>query len=87
MDIIEPRTNLDIIRDLLSFVENNQWQEREVGCGRGCCSKWKTLCPECDQEEEKGHGEGCRVAKLIKEAEAFIIVEEELVTGASGYGG
>ncbi len=83
-DIIEPRTNADIIRDLLGHIE--EWVRKYERCPRGCCGEWKTECPSCGAEEGdyddpatyRTHEPTCQLAKLIREAEAFLAAEDEI---------
>jgi len=82
----EPRTNLDIIRDLIDKVKEHEWVEHYQRCGRGCCGEWSTRCDSCHADEGdyakpetyRQHKEGCQLAALIAEAEAYLRVEERL---------
>lgn len=85
MELVEPRTNTDIMRDLLEHVQRHEWVEHYQRCGRGCCGEWETTCPSCDapegdydKDDYQTHKPGCRLAALILEAETFIRIEEQL---------
>lgn len=86
LDVVEPRTTADIVRDLLARVEAGEWVEMYNRCSKGCCGEWSTECPSCgahegdydDPNAYRQHKEGCRLKALIVEAEAFLAVEEEL---------
>lgn len=75
----EPRTTVDIVRDLLGFVQEHEWAEVTHHCGRGChCVRGHSVeCPTCDAEQPN-HKDDCRLAASIREAEAFIAAEEWL---------
>jgi hypothetical protein len=74
---VEPRTTLDIMRDLLCIAEEYEWVMVDNYCGRGChCYKGSTSeCPTC-KGEEPNHKPDCQRYALIKEANAFLSVEE-----------
>lgn len=79
----EPRTHLDIIRDLLEFTQDREWTgETNTSCS--CHPEYARSCPECGSLEypHKGdprtHTENCRLAKLISETEAYLRIEEGL---------
>lgn len=83
----EPRTHLDIMRDLLEFAQDHEWVDEDVYCGRGCnCLRGShTICPECKAEkgqygteQYRQHEPGCRLHALILEAETYIDVEQQL---------
>jgi hypothetical protein len=85
--MIEPRTNTDIIRDLLSELQEREWVEvRRAGCQRGCCGDvYTTECTSCGAEEGdyksetyRHHKPGCKLGALILEAETFIRIEDQL---------
>lgn len=75
----EPRTTVDIMRDLLGFVEEHEWVEVTHYCGRGChCVRGSgEECPTCEGEKPH-HKPDCRRAAIIRETEAFIAAEEQL---------
>jgi len=75
----EPRTTLDIMRDLLRVAEEHEWIVVDHYCGRGChCSEGSSSqCPTC-KGVEPNHKEGCQTHALFKEMDAFIRVEESL---------
>lgn len=86
----EPRSNVDIIRDLVDFLQPFEWQLKYERCPRGCCREPVTKCTECGATvpdppdllepqvpEEPKHKEGCRLDKTLREAEAFLRVEEK----------
>ncbi len=84
----EPRTTLDIIRGLLEFAQEREWVGEYMSCARGCCRYWKVHCLECGADQgEPGsdayqkHEPGCRLAASIREAEAFLAVEDEIDHG------
>ena len=85
VNTIESRTTKNIVDDLLQFVYGHEWVEQYFACGMGCCGEWKTICPSCgaDQgiyrsENYQKHESDCKLAALIKEAEAYVIVENEI---------
>jgi hypothetical protein len=81
---IEPRTTLDIMRDLLRFTEEYEWSGREnTACH--CHPEYTSACPECHviegehgKDRYRTHSPDCRLHALIKETDAFIRVEESL---------
>jgi hypothetical protein len=85
-ELVVPRTNADILRDLLDRVKENEWVEQYTRCGRGCCGDWTTECPSCKVEQGddyrsetyRQHKPGCQLAALILEAETYLSVEEKL---------
>jgi hypothetical protein len=86
-DIIEPRTHLNMIRDLLAFAEEHKWVEGTGGCGRGCCTTTYVRCPEChadqgsyhkNRETYRKHEPGCKLAALILECTTYLEVEDAL---------
>ena len=77
----EPRTLLDMC-DLLDFARDRQWSG-QVNTRCHCHPEYADACPECHvlerehgSHEQNDHEEGCRLAALITEAEAFIIAEQ-----------
>jgi hypothetical protein len=89
--MIEPRTNTDIIRDLLSELQEREWVEVRRSKGCNCCpDTWETICTSCDAEvaggydprgrwvESRDHKPGCKLAALILEAETFVRIEDQL---------
>ena len=60
----------EIIQDLLTSLRETEWIETYVRCG--CCGDWKDLCPNCRQNQEKGHSEYCQLALRIRQAEAYL---------------
>ena len=80
----EPRTTVDIMRDLLEVVQEKEFTTEQVRCSRSCCYDWWTSCSECSAREEgykepEKHDDDCKLAALIKEAEGFIKVEEDIL--------
>lgn len=83
----EPRTNLDIFRDLLAALKDREWVEVRHAKPCNCChDTWETECSSCGAEagdymnddNYKQHKPGCTLAALILEAETFIRIEEQL---------
>jgi hypothetical protein len=87
----EPRTVTDIMRDLLSELQNREWIEVRESKGCNCCpDTWTTACTSCGAEvtgshDAKGrwvasreHKPDCALAALIRETEAFLRIEEQL---------
>jgi hypothetical protein len=74
----EPRTTADIIRDFLEFTQEHEWFMEYIRCGHGCCGKWEHHCLSCGNDQKSGHKSDCRLASMIKEAEAFLAVENEI---------
>lgn len=79
MDPVEPKTTVDIVRDLLRFVEEGEWVEVTQYCNRGCSCNLGTeiICNTCNGEKPN-HAVNCERAAIIREANAFIMVEEGL---------
>lgn len=75
----DPRTHVDIMRDLLGMVREHEWISVTHYCGRGChCVRgYGVECPTCDGAEPN-HKPGCPRAALILEVEAYLEVEEEI---------
>ena len=71
----EPRTHLDMMRDLVATLREREWMPGQVWRGDG----YDPGCPECEAlepvREGEGHREGCKTAALLVEAEAFLRVE------------
>jgi hypothetical protein len=81
----EPLTSPDLVRDLLEYAREHEWVHHYERCPRGCCGDWKTSCPSCDAEEGdyksedyQKHALDCKLAALIRRAEAFIAIEDQL---------
>lgn len=84
----EPLTATDFVRGLRDALEARVWVETsEARCGRGCCgSRFFTACSECGAEEGddgrkpdfQKHKEGCRLERLLLQANAFLNAEEAL---------
>lgn len=79
------RTTVDILRDLLEHVRENEWQEKYTLYSCGCCGEWETKCRVCDacageygDDNYRSHNPECKLAALILEAEAFLTVEGEI---------
>jgi hypothetical protein len=71
----EPRTHLDMMRDLVAALRDREWIQGHVWCGDGYdsgCSECEALTPT---KEGEGHKPGCKTAALLVEAEAFLRVE------------
>jgi hypothetical protein len=75
------RTTKNIVGDLLEFALEHEWIERY----NSRWNKWSIRCDECDadrgefgEEDYEKHDPGCKLAALIKEAEAYIRVENEI---------
>lgn len=80
----DPRTMVDIVRDLLEMVKEKEFTTDQVRCSRSCCYEWWTSCSECSAKEEgykepEKHDDDCKLAALIKEAEGYLNVEEDLL--------
>ncbi len=71
----EPRTCLDMMRDLVATVREREWMPGQVYSG----DSMDPGCPECEApepvKEGEGHKSGCKTVALLTEAEAFIRVE------------
>jgi hypothetical protein len=85
--LMEPRSTSDIVQGLLTLLQEHEWVERYRRCGRGCCGEWETICSSCDADEGKygtddyrKHKPDCQLAACIREAEAFLRVEETLAS-------
>ena len=85
----EPRTHLDMIRDLLGHVE--EWSERYAPDPRGGgFGKWETACPTCEAKDDhhdartREHKPGCVLAALLLEVNTYLEVEEQLAAETSG---
>jgi hypothetical protein len=82
----EPRTVTDIMRDLLSELQNREWVEVRKSKGCNCCpDTGTTACTACGAEEGhwkdpnyQTHKPDCALAALIRETEAFLRIEEQL---------
>jgi hypothetical protein len=51
----------------------------------GCCGEWRTACTSCDadqgdykSDDYQKHKPDCQLAALIRRAEAFIAIEDQL---------
>lgn len=79
MTTTDPRTYLDLMRDLDAALREREWMPGQVWWGDG----YDPGCPECEAptpvREGEGHREGCKTAALLVEVEAFLRVE-----GAAG---
>ena len=74
----EQRTHVDLVQDLLGFVLLNEWILVTIRCGRGCCTRgYEMQCPTCEGVEPE-HKLNCRRAAIIREAEAFLAVEDDI---------
>lgn len=82
----EPRLITDIMRDLLSELQEREWVEVRHSKGCNCCrDTWETECTSCgaeaghyNDENYRTHKPDCKLAALIRETEAFIRIEEQL---------
>lgn len=70
-----PRTHLDMMRDLVAATREREWMPGQVWCGDG----YEPGCPDCEAptpvKEGEGHKPDCATARLLIEAEAFLRVE------------
>jgi hypothetical protein len=84
--LAEPRTVTDIMRDLLSELQDREWVETRISRGCNCCrDEWEIQCRSCGaeagdyaSEDYCTHKPGCKLAALILETETFIRIEEQL---------
>ena len=82
----EPRTHLDMMRDLFGHAQAREWVGAHESCSRGCCEKWHVRCSDCGADEGdykkpesyRKHKEGCKLAPLILEVETYLEVEQTL---------
>ncbi len=82
----DPRTHLDMMRDLLVHAKEREWFGAWETCSRSCCQKYHTRCSECGVDEGdydkpesyRKHKPECRLAALILEAETYLEVEDKL---------
>jgi cytochrome c553 len=72
----EPRTHVDMIRDLRALVAEREWVTVREGCFRGCCSENVDRCARCSGKDGT-HTEDCGVPRLLLETEAFLRAEDE----------
>lgn len=74
--ITDPRTYLDMMRDLAAALREREWMPGQVWCRGGGT---EAGCPECEAptpvQEGEGHKPGCKTAALLVEVEAFLRVE------------
>jgi hypothetical protein len=93
MEPAEPRSTNDIIYDLLQIAIETQWSDRKnTSCH--CHPEYAACCPECDtllydpsdsrHETENEHKPDCRRMALIREADAYLRVENELAEENGG---
>lgn len=86
---IEPRTHIDMMRDLLSIVEESQWEKNAIYMGNGDYADGCVICGASDEltvyeertktgkcYERNTHKEDCWTDKLIKEVEAYLRAED-----------
>jgi hypothetical protein len=78
---IEVRTTKNIVEDLLQFALEFEWVDEY----HSRWDEWSTRCPSCyadqgkfGEEDYEKHDPGCKLVALIKEAEAYIRVENEI---------
>ena len=80
--MVEPRTNAEIMRDLLEAVKAREWVETAIYSPRGgYFDGTRPTCEECGDGAGKTgdtHAADCKVAALIAETEAFLRVEDAL---------
>lgn len=75
----EPRTNVEILRDIIEYLGEQEWLGQYERCPRGCCRDWVYKCSECDTHQSEGkHKEGCRFERMLREGRAYLAAEEEL---------
>lgn len=83
----EPRTHVNMMRDLLERVTAHEWVSGYERCPRNCCDDYFHRCSECEAdagdqhknpEKYKQHKPGCQLAALILEVEAYLSIEEKL---------
>lgn len=78
--MVEPRTTVDIVRDLIAVVLESEWTPIWDSCCRcsGDCQCKADGCRECGgyKRDDPPHETGCKVSALITEAEAYLRVEE-----------
>ncbi|KKN65753.1 hypothetical protein LCGC14_0478920 [marine sediment metagenome] len=73
------RTTVDIVRDLLDDVKHNEWTEYfDWNHNRSYVTCSYCRAPKVSKGEE-GHEKDCYLLELIKAAEGFINVEEDLL--------
>jgi len=79
------RTNIDILEDLLYFVKEFAQYSGRKNTACHCHPEYIECCPTCfytfgdhSPDYDENHKPDCRLAKLISETEAFIVVEKEL---------
>jgi hypothetical protein len=72
----EPKTNADIVRGLLTLALEREWIDADIYCGRSCHCLLRTVksCVFCNGEGE--HEGNCRAAATLREARAFLAVED-----------
>lgn len=82
---MQPRTHVDIIRDLYTFLKDQEWEDSqrdEHSCS--CHPEYKKACICCfayenpEHSDANTHDAGCRLDALLKETEAFLAVEYEI---------
>jgi len=88
----EPRTANDIMRDLLNFAEEMEWEGRtNTTCH--CHPEYARCCPKCGVVYKSGyekhgkysdyvvlseHTPDCELKRLILETKAYLVAEEEI---------
>lgn len=84
----EVRETADIVRDLLEFAQSQEW-EAQINIGCSCHGDYRMGCPSChalenpahtthSDREPRSHEPDCNLARLIREAEAYLEVEDDL---------
>ena len=84
-----PWTSTDLLRELLEFAKDREWSgEYNTACR--CHPEYISACPECDAPKYPREGEalmhepGCKLAKILARAEAFLRAEDELLERKAG---
>ncbi len=81
----EPRTNLEIWRDALDMLRerefyegfDDRYSESYLSCASCSVKKW-TGAFRRGRDDELEHKNDCRLARTLRELEAFIAAEERL---------